>query len=645
MRKIELLILILLFGTIQLFAQTKDSSLEDLLKLTSYPADKDAGALIIHDFGKSDFYDSDNGFKTRFTRILRIKFFNDSELDFTEISIPIYDNGTNSEEIEDFKATAYNLEDGAIKFVKTDKSGLMKETYSKKFSSYKIAVAGVKAGSVMDVEYTIESPFLFNLQDWQFQYKIPVLYSEYIAKMIPFYTYSYIIKGTTKLDELSSNVEGTSYNYYNSNYQKTIYKFVKTNIPAFYDDPYITSANDYMISLDFQLSEIYHLDGYKEKVMTTWPQLSKEYLKNENFGIYLNKCNKLAKKVLEENKFIFSNKQQYLEQLVGYVKNNYDWNGINGSMTNCKPNDFIKVKTGNAAAMNLFLTALLREAGFSADPVILSTRDNGKIYTNYPFSHYFNYTIVLATVDGKDYLLDATSKQGFFDQIPSRCINEIGLVVKKDEEKWVSLNSTKLSTENNNFFFQFNGSKDSLTCVYSCNTAGYFALNDKTSYKENQEDFTEKVINPLFDEVIKSSVDEKDSVKMFKYSATGLVKPTIIDKFVSIKPFLSTIMTENPFTRKERNYPVDFTFARKRAFSTQIILPEGAKLVKQPESFKMDNSNFSLNYEVSLVGNAIMVSAEYSLKKPVYDPTLYPGLRNMYDNLIKYLNQNIEIQL
>jgi hypothetical protein len=59
----------------------------------------------------------------------------------------------------------------------------------------------------------------------------------------------------------------------------------------------------------------------------------------------------------------------------------------------------------------------------------------------------------------------------------------------------------------------------------------------------------------------------------------------------------------------------------------------------------IDNSNYSLNYNVSVSNSNILISAEYTLKKPVYDASLYPGLKYFYENVIKYLNQPIEIQL
>lgn len=646
MKKVFLLLSIAFLFSVQIFGQAVDSNIRELLDLKNYTLDKEAGAVVIYDYGETNFYQNDNGFYTKFTRRLRVKFFTETNLNFSEISIPIYIGERQNEEIDEFNATAYNLNDGIIETTKTTKKDLLKETYTNKQYNYKVAVAGIKAGSVMDVEYTVLSPFLFSIQDWQFQYEIPVLYSEYKAHMIPFYTYSYIIKGTTKLDDLSSEVEYEKYNFRNVSFQKKLYKFVKTKIPAFYSDEYITSENDYLISLDFQLSEITHLEGYKEQVISTWPKLTEELIKdNANFGGYIKGCKKNAKKTLEENNFPHSNNTQYLEKLVEYVKNNYDWNGRQWIYSDVKPSEFERTKKGNTSAINLFLLALLREAGIIAEPVIISTRDNGKIYSKYPFIHYFNYTIVLANVDGKDYLLDATEKQTFFDQIPSRCINEIGLVVKKGEENWITLSSNNLSNDFNSFFYQLNSTADTLKCHYSCVETGYYALKSRIKSKDDPEKFLEERINPMFEEVSSSKIIEADSSRSFRYSATGNITPTKIDKYISIKPFLNTIESNNPFKIKERTYPVDFIFARKRTFSAQIMLPPGAKLTKMPESYDSNNNSFSLKYEVTVNDNAISVNAEYSLKKPVYETTLYPGLKNMYDNLVKYLNQNIEIQM
>ena len=65
-------------------------------------------------------------------------------------------------------------------------------------------------------------------------------------------------------------------------------------------------------------------------------------------------------------------------------------------------------KIGNAADINLLLVAMLNKAGIEANPVILSTRENGFIAMAHPSLSDCNYVVARAVVDGKQILLDAT---------------------------------------------------------------------------------------------------------------------------------------------------------------------------------------------------------------------------------------------
>ena len=89
---------------------------------------------------------------------------------------------------------------------------------------------------------------------------------------------------------------------------------------------------------------------------------------------------------------------------------------------------------------------LLNDLGIEAYPLILSTRDHGKIKFDYPFVHFFNYVIILAKVDGKMILSDATEILGLNDRISPRCINDKGLVINKDKVEWIDLECRVLST-------------------------------------------------------------------------------------------------------------------------------------------------------------------------------------------------------
>ena len=58
--------------------------------------------------------------------------------------------------------------------------------------------------------------------------------------------------------------------------------------------------------------------------------------------------------------------------------------------------------------LNLMLLVLLREAGIAADPVLTSTRSHGKMYEDYPLLDQFNHLLIMAEVDGKSMILEAT---------------------------------------------------------------------------------------------------------------------------------------------------------------------------------------------------------------------------------------------
>ena len=64
----------------------------------------------------------------------------------------------------------------------------------------KFAMPNVQVGSIIEYKYSIETPYKFNLKDWEFQRKIPTIYSEYTVRMVPFYEYTYLMQGVDKFD-------------------------------------------------------------------------------------------------------------------------------------------------------------------------------------------------------------------------------------------------------------------------------------------------------------------------------------------------------------------------------------------------------------------------------------------------------------
>ena len=416
------------------------------MEMTIYEKDKEAKAVILYDKGESIFFDTPKGgYDIRFTRHKRIKIFDKSESQPAEISIPFYVDGFGkTEKVVSIEAFTFNTENGRI-FRKTlDPSTIYEERINKRWLRKKFVFPDVQDGSILELKYVLETPFHFNLPDWKFQDKIPTIYSEYEVRMIPFYEYVFLLQGVTKFDYRNSFVtKEKRYWGRGVEFQEYVHVYGLKDIPAFKDESYITSINDHIVKLDFQLAKFNSPRGGNREIISTWPALNQALLKHERFGKYLKNSERLAEKILEEELDLLALKpDKKVSKIIDYVKNSFEWNGSYSKYGSQSPKDFLNKKSGSVADINLFLTAMLNAAGINAQPVILSTRNHGKIYTDYPFDHYTNYVITLVS-SSSPFLADATEDFLPFNRLPPRCLNGKGLIVNSDEEvSWVNLGSS-----------------------------------------------------------------------------------------------------------------------------------------------------------------------------------------------------------
>ena len=96
------------------------------------------------------------------------------------------------------------------------------------------------------------------------------------------------------------------------------------------------------------------------------------------------------------------------QQIFDFIKNWYTWNDYFDKYSDLGIKKAFDSKTGNVGDINLSLVAALNHAGFVAEPVILSTRDNGLPIEVHPVMSNFNYVIGKVKINNTTYLLDAT---------------------------------------------------------------------------------------------------------------------------------------------------------------------------------------------------------------------------------------------
>lgn len=644
----SLLILLLIalpyFGFSQDFSQKMGK-----VKATDFKVDnlidEDPEAIVLFDIGKTSFQHNYNAFDAVFERKTRIKVLSDAGNKWANVEIPFYSSGKIKEKVYDIEAYSFNLENGKVKKTRLVSSNIFEEQLNNSWFLTKFAIPNVKPGTIIEYTYKIKSPDVFNLRDWEFQWKIPVVQSAYEIKMIPYYSYVYIAQGTNQFDREYSFDNKKAIRLGNQEYIEKVYQFIMEEVPAFKSEDFITSIDDYIVKVSFQLSSVNPPDGPKRKVFTTWDNMNEELLDNKHFGYYIKQSKKYGNRLFKSDEFKALNNLEKFNHVVDYVKQNYRWNHGYGKYTSQTADDFANKKYGNAADINLFTIGVLQGLGIDAKPVILSTRSNGKILQNYPLSSYFNYVAILVNFGNTSVLSDATEVNLANTRIPLRCINEKGLIVDKKKVNWVTLNETPFVSE-----IRKNISMD-LTDDHNLNikthlmATEYDAIDYRNEYQEGGlKSIKEDLENDNF-ELAESSIEiqnekDKNLPLTLVYEETG--KAESINDKLYISPFTNSYI--NPLKEKERNYPIDLGYPIKRINQSHIKIPDGYEIDYLPENKVFDNDLFQFSYKVNQKENEVEVIFGYTFKKSVYKASEYGIIQSFFNDITEKGNDKIVLQ-
>jgi len=621
-------------------------SLEEA-QMKSFSKDPLADAVILFDIGKTRFVPLDGSMNIQFERTTRIKIFKQSALNYAEIEIPYYSEGTTTESVKEIEAFTYNCTDGIITVTKLNPTNIYDEKINNYWRMKKFALPEVREGSVIEYRYVLNTPFMMKLRDWEFQHKIPTLYSNFIVKMTPFYEYNMLMQGaarfTTQKKYTSSGLEQY---FAGIKYEELVYEYTMTDVPAFRSEDYITSIKDYIIKLSFQLSVVHRTDGANIDIVKTWPALIKELDTDESFGKYVNKVERSASKIIDIEKCKKLPPKERFDNIVRFVKSNYNWNEIKGMGAYESLNKFLDQKNGNTGNINLMLTGLLSASGLEAYPLILSTRENGKI-RDIPFLNFFNYTVAAAIINDTVYLADATDTFTPSDVLPIRCINDKGLLIKRDEVKWVPLAVNDPSLLKSSFDIHLTPESDTLKAMLTIKADGYQALALRNRYYNKKDKLVEDCISSGYiveeDSIKIENITEPDSVLTIKIPIK--METEQMGNRILISPFLKEPVSKNKLVEETRTYPIDFIFPDTYRYESRITLPDGFKVVSLPAEDKINNSGFSFIYKASADGNTVTATGEYQFKKSIYKPTEYNIIKFCFNELIKVLNSQVVVEM
>ncbi|SFW44074.1 DUF3857 domain-containing protein [Cellulophaga fucicola] len=629
-----------------------------------HPIDSSASAAYLYKHKKCYFRYLDNsGFELVTEVYERIKIYNKEGYDFATKAIPLYKASQgNREKIIGLKAVTYNLVGNKIEESKLKKDGVFDSEVSEFYDQTKFTMPNIKDGSVIEYRYKINSPFIFNVDEFIFQHSIPVNKLESSFSSPEYFNYklnskgylgiypkktsvnsSLNIKSKTRSDMPSKTVS-TTFNNDKINFVENRHIYDLTNIPALKEEPYINNINNYRAAVKYELSYVQYPNSIPKYYSSTWKDVVKTIYDSPSFGAELNKTGYYNQDI-DPLVSSLSDPMQKAAVIYNYVKSKVKWNGIYGKYTYNGVRKAYKESVGNVADINLMLTSMLRYAGLNANPVLVSTRGNG--VPIFPTREGYNYVICAIDTGNGVVLLDATSLYSMPNVLPTRVLNWEGRIITKEgESTTVGLYPSSESTKVIMMAAKLNASGElsgSLRKASKLHNARIY----RNSYNEADEDsYIEKIEKSLDLEIsdfeVKNSNDlGKPVLESYKFVKES--QADVIGDKIYFSPMLFYRTKSNPFKLEERSYPIDFSYPSETTYRIIIDLPVGYKVESIPEvkSLALPDQLGSFVFNVSEKNNQIHLLVKESINNSIITPNYYLTVKNYFKLMIEKENEKV----
>ena len=622
-------------------------SVEELKKEKSL-IDPDAGAEVLGEFGVLHFkLDRELGLVYNFEYHKRIKIYNSTGYDYADVSIPFYDpTGIGGEDIPVLKAYTYNLEGGKVEKIKLTSKEIIEQKTSENWKVKKLTFPQVKEGTVIEYKYTKTSNYISDVPDWTFQETIPVVWSQYNFNIPEWYQFRPISQGFLNyaINEHTNNF-GSDVLIPGTTWQVKSSVWAVANAAPLKSERYISSKSNYVMKLNFQMLSYQFPGGRFYDVGQNYSKYNKRLMESEAFGKLLEKSSFLSDEVA-----LITNASDDTEKalaLYTYVRNEITWDELIGHYPG-QVRKAWKERKGSVGEINGLLVMMMREAGLNAEPVIISTRNNGILHPVFPDEDRFNYLLAGVKIGDRWITLDASAKGYPFGTLPVKCLNGNGWIVSDTQSGWVPLgngNQSKTVTQVK-LNLSENGTFDGDLII---STKGYPDISRRKSlYKSGKEEYIKEFDETILDWKIDSaSFENEDNVYsplIGKFHISN--KDSEDSDIIYLNPLVVYQFDENPFKEEERIMPIDFAYNTNDNYVLELNIPEGYVVdeLPKPVVYQLPGKAAMYQFSASSIGQKVSIINNLKISKLIYDREEYESIKKFFELMLDKQSEQIVIK-
>jgi len=620
-----------------------------------YSLDSNAQAVILYDKGAANYVPDNKGwFNIEYVYNKKIRILSKNQFDLATIEIPLYKDNNQEDKVEKIEAVTYNMENNVIVSTKMDKESVFNDKASKNYSVKKFTLPNLKEGCIIEYTYTIISQNAYNLRNWIFQDKIPVLQSEYEITVPTLFDFIFLPNGYYVMKP-ETEQGFKSFNILNSSgagkseigiYRATTnhVKWSLSNLKPMVKEKFTTTLQNHISKIEFQLQSINYPENPPKPYMQTWSELAKTLLKDEQFGADLtgknNWMNDDLQKVVKTNDSL-----SYAKSIFSYMRDNFTCTDHEALYLPETLKKSFASKKGNVAEINLLLVAMLNKAHIHADPILLSTTDNGKAFELYPIIGKFNYVIARVIINNKIYLLDASRKKLGFNYLPQYCYNGYGRLINETPNVVNLFADSLMESKVTSIFISNSENGKNILGSFNSNLGYYESYNFREDTKDNEiENYFKKIKNGFGYDIILTN-NRLDSLKNpdEKLNISYDFSFNFNEDIVYFNPLFGEAYKTNPFTAATRNYPVEMPYKTEEVIVVNMEIPKGYKIDEMPKSTRMkyNDDEGLFEYIISKDATNIYLKCILKFNKAIFSSEDYESLREFYGHIVKKQSEQV----
>jgi hypothetical protein len=619
----------------------------------------EAPAYIVQDFGAVEFETMGSSPKARYTYQRRIKILDEAGLKYRRVFFTYRTKEFRELVVSAEGATLGLNPEGEIVRFEVKKRNIYEDNLGDGTRRLWFDLPFVKPGSVIEYKIVLSSAQLETLRPWYFQDTLPVHSSEFHAWIPSAYEYLISTKGNVRALETDQSrfrpenfhspvpqrIDGTrptgyaGQNPFASLNTGTHFSYSMENVPPIVREEFSPETNDYVPSIHFHLARNRLTNRSNPNIFANWDELNRKVqkpLKVKKARLNRNTVKDLVQKYESDQ----SDDLETAQALYEFVRSKFTWEDAY-SLDIGNLNAVLERRRGNGAEINLVLLHLLRNAGLQVNPVLISTREHGKVSSVIANTDQFNHLILRLTIKGRTYLLDALSDHKEFGVLPKNDLNQMGFQLSGTEGKWIRL-ANPGNTLNRTTYTRFTLNQEGhMEGEISVINKGYRAALERERIKDYSDPS-----DSYFRQHVLLGLDEYQLLSPKVNNSQNTEEPLVLEcelvtkgftelagEFMFVRPILAWPILDNPFPQTERMTPVDLTFPRQEAYMLGLILPDGYEVEQLPQPIKvmMPNNGGVFTFNVFKDGNILHLTSVLQLNQTLFLPEEYESVRSFFD--------------